>query len=175
MNVSEDKESTFWKVRSTCGGGGGRTTRYGRADNSFLRKWQLIRDLKDSERWLVIFAKRNRGFKYTEVGGSRTGSEKENNSVESEKQQRKLSWQLMLLIEMRVKISRCLSDSNIDWRIVNREVIVFTFLIAHSHLNLSGLRRVRMDMRNQLRRLLRDNGGLSEDGERETYPRDIWR
>ena len=41
---------------------------------------------------------------------------------------------------------------------------MFTFLIAHSHLNLSSLRRVRMDMRNQLRRLLRDNGGLSEDG-----------
>lgn len=52
---------------------------------------------------------------------------------------------------------------------------MFTFLIAHSHLSLSGLRRVRMDMRNQLRRLLPDNGGLSEDGEKEMYPRDIWR
>ena len=52
---------------------------------------------------------------------------------------------------------------------------MFTFSIAHSHLNLSGLRRVRMDMRNQLRRLLCDNGGLSEDGEKERNPRDIRR
>ncbi|KAM7236883.1 hypothetical protein CapIbe_012555 [Capra ibex] len=53
-------------------------------------------------------------------------------------------------------------------------ILYYWTLQAHSHLSLSGLRRVRMDMRNQLRRLLPDNGGLSEDGEKETYPRDIW-
>jgi len=52
---------------------------------------------------------------------------------------------------------------------------MFTFLIAHSHLNLSGMRKVRMNIRNQLRRLLRENDGLSEDGEKERNPRDIWR
>lgn len=34
----------------------------------------------------VIFIKGNRGYKYIEVGGSRTGSAKENKSVESENQ-----------------------------------------------------------------------------------------
>ena len=37
-------------VMEYCGGGGGHTTRYWWAENSFLRKWHLIKELKDSER-----------------------------------------------------------------------------------------------------------------------------
>ena len=138
-------------MRSTCGGGGGGPlTRCRQAENSFLRKWHLIRDLKDGER-----SSSSRG-----TDGANTLRCVEAEQVQQKKikvwrwkpnnKQRKGSWQLMLLIKMRVKISRCLSKSNIDWIVNRSNSFIFMFLIAHSHVNLSSLRRVRMDMRKQL-------------------------